>query len=296
VARWPTARRGEMRSCGAVPANDDRLDPAAAALAVARRLGLDAQRAEVVGTGTHVLVRLEPGRVAARVKGDGILAAFAGDLDAEVRVAAALHAAGAPVVPPLAGVPARAQRCGGRLVSLWEWWEQPDSDAAPNAAGRALAVCHRALAGGVPVALGPWGKLAEARAQLPQLTASRRAVLAPHLEPPDGSVRPIHGDAHAGNVLPGPVWHDWEDAQLGWVEWDLACVVAPGRVVGMDFGHGELVLAGYDTPFDDARLDRCVAARTAQQAVYGLLIGDAIPGLAERVALRLEWLDALATA
>jgi hypothetical protein len=86
------------------------------------------------------------------------------------------------------------------------------------------------------------------------------------------------------------VWHDREDAQLACVEWDLACLVAPGRVVGRDFGHGEQVLAGYDEPYAAARLERCVAARTAQQAVYGLLLGDALPGRPERVAVRLEWL------
>src|SRR3954451_18998319 len=111
-------------------------EPAEAALAVARRLGVEARDAEVVETGTHVLVRLEPGPVAARVTGDGILAAFAGDLDAEVRVAAALHAAGAPVVPPLAGIPACVREHCGRRVTLWEWWERPDGNGTPEAAGR----------------------------------------------------------------------------------------------------------------------------------------------------------------
>ena len=91
-------------------------------------------------------------------------------------------------------------------------------------------------------------------------------------------------------MLPGPAWHDWEDPQLGWAEWDLACLVAPGRVLGVDFGHGETILAAYDEPYDEGGLDRCVAARTAQVALYGLLLGDAVPGLPERVAARLEWL------
>ena len=50
------------------------------------------------------------------------------------------------------------------------------------------------------------------------------------------------------------------------------------------------ILAAYDERYDEARLDRCVAARTAQVALYGLLLGDAVPGLPERVAARLEWL------
>jgi Ser/Thr protein kinase RdoA (MazF antagonist) len=245
----------------------------------------------VVGAGTHVLVRIEPGPVAARVTADGLLAPFAGDLDAELRVAAALHAAGAPVVPPLAGVPARVYEHAGRQVTLWEWWERTGADDTPEAAGRALAACHRALTG-VDASLRPWAKLEEARRRLPLLAPAERSLLAPHLEPPDGPLRPIHGDAHAGNVLPGPAWHDWEDAQLGCVEWDLACLVAPGRVFGTDFGYGETILGAYDEPYDEPRLARCVAARTAQVAVYGLMLGDAVPGLPERVAARLEWLAA----
>jgi hypothetical protein len=264
------------------------LDPAAAALAVARELGLAADRAEVVSSGTHVLVRLEPGAIAARVTGDGPLAQFAGDLDAEVRLAAALQAAGAPVLPPLPGVPARAHEAGGRRVTLWPWWDAGGEDTA-EAIGRALARCHRALAG-IDAPLRPWAKLAEARSRLPQLDPDARALLAPRLEPPGAPLRPVHGDAHAGNVLPGPVWHDWEDAQLACVEWDLACLVAPGRVMGMDFGHADAILAAYDAPYDADLLDRCIAARTAQQAVYGLLLGDTFPGLPERVAVRLEWL------
>jgi hypothetical protein len=44
-------------------------DPCDAALAVARRAGLSVDSAEVVAVGTHVLVRLEPGGIAARVSG-----------------------------------------------------------------------------------------------------------------------------------------------------------------------------------------------------------------------------------
>lgn len=267
-----------------------RVDPASAALTIAKRLGLGVERASVVGTGNHVLVRLEPGATAARVTADGTFARFAGDLDTEVRLAAELHAAGAPVVPPLAGVAPRAYELRGREVTFWLWWAERDGDECPATAGRALATCHRVMAAGVRAPLSPWSTLQDARSRLSELTPGERTMLAPHLEPPDVELQPVHGDAHFANVLAGPVWHDWEDAQLACVEWDLACLVAPGRVVGMDFGYGEAILAGYGDPYDPALLDRCVAARTAQQAVYGLLLGDALPGLPERVRARLEWL------
>src|SRR3954447_25313907 len=118
-----------------------------AAVFAAREAGLPAEDAEIVSTGTHVLVRM--GAVVARVTGDGALAEFAGSLEAEVRGAGALHAAGAPVVPPLSP---RVHRVGEREVTLWRWWDVTSEDA-PEAIGRALAECHRALAG-VDVELG----------------------------------------------------------------------------------------------------------------------------------------------
>jgi len=294
--------------------------PAEAAVAAAREAGFEAADAEVVNVGTHVLVRM--GEIAARVTGEGPLASFAGDLAAELRVAAFLRDAGAPVLPPVHDT---VLEHGGRRVTLWRWWAVRREDT-PAEIGHALAECHRALAGaggaegsasggaksraggaGPPASGGaasraggaegsagggvaglglrPWAKLSEARERCTD------ARLLRFLGPPDVPLVPVHGDAHAGNVLPGPVWHDWEDAQLGCVEWDLACLVAPGRVVGGDFGYGEEILAGYDAPCDPVLLDTCVAKRTAQQAVYGLLLGDTIPGLPERVAARLEWLS-----
>src|SRR4051794_37888820 len=112
-----------------------------AALAVAHRLGLALGRAQVVTVGTHVPVKLEPGPIAARGADEGILTQFARALDAEVRVAAQLHAADAPVVPPLID---RAADCDGRRVTLWRWWDSGRDDSA-EAIGASLAHCHRVL-------------------------------------------------------------------------------------------------------------------------------------------------------
>src|SRR6478672_4151204 len=114
------------------------MDAADAALTVARRFGFAVDRAEVVTAGTHVLVKLGPGPIAARVTDEGFLTQFAGDLDAEVQVAARLHAAAAPVAPPLID---RAADCDGRRVTLWQWWEGSGDDRA-EAIGASLAHCH----------------------------------------------------------------------------------------------------------------------------------------------------------
>jgi aminoglycoside phosphotransferase (APT) family kinase protein len=183
-------------ACGRV---DAKLDHASAALDAARGAGLAVDRAEVVSVAANVLVRLDPGPIAARLTGatEGFRDSAA-NLGREARLAAALAAAGAlPEVLP--------------------------------AIERGLATLGAA--------------------------------------PP----RIVHGDSHPGNVLwtvAGPLWSDWEDAHLGPLEWDLACLVASGRVRGEDFGWGEAALGAHGAPYDGALLDACVDARVAQGAAY----------------------------
>jgi Ser/Thr protein kinase RdoA (MazF antagonist) len=81
--------------------------------------------------------------------------------------------------------------------------------------------------------------------------------------------RIVHGDSHPGSVLwtaDGPLWSDWEDAPLGPLEWDLACLVTGARVHGNDLGSAE---AAHGGPFDEALLDACVDAGGAGRGVSG---------------------------
>ena len=50
----------------------------------------------------------------------------------------------------------------------------------------------------------------------------------PFLQSPTGHVQPLHGDAHAGNLIAtrdGLLWIDFEDVCRGPVEWDLATMM-----------------------------------------------------------------------
>jgi Ser/Thr protein kinase RdoA (MazF antagonist) len=247
------------------------LDHVSAALAAARGAGLTVDRAEVVNVAANVLVRLDPGPVAARLT--GATESFrdsAANLRREARLATALAAAGAPVPAPLGGPYA----VGGRVVTLWPWLDLSGHAGDAAQAGRALRACHDALETIDPAVLHlePLAMLTEARrlAQdaLPQaLPAIERALetlgAAPH--------RIVHGDSHPGNVLwaaGGPLWSDWEDAHLGPLEWDLACLVTAARVRGDDFGWGEAALAAHVAPYDEPLLEACVDARVAQGAAY----------------------------
>ncbi|SFP87431.1 Phosphotransferase enzyme family protein [Amycolatopsis arida] len=58
--------------------------------------------------------------------------------------------------------------------------------------------------------------------------------LAPFLAAPGGDVRPLHGDAHPGNLVAtraGLVWIDFEDVCRGPMEWDLASMMDAGAEV-----------------------------------------------------------------
>jgi aminoglycoside phosphotransferase (APT) family kinase protein len=250
---------------------DATLDHASAALSAARGAGLTVDRAEVVTVAANVLVRLDPGPFAARLT--GATAPFrdsVANLRREARLAAALAAAGAPVPAPLGG----PYEAGGRVVTLWPWLELSGHAGDAAQAGRALRACHDALAGIDPAGLDlePLAMLTEARrlaaAALPEvLPAVDRAIATLGVAPQ----RIVHGDSHPGNVLwtaDGPLWSDWEDAHLGPLEWDLACLVASGRVRGNDFGWGEAALAAHGGPYDATLLAACVDARAAQGAAY----------------------------
>jgi hypothetical protein len=110
---------------------DAALDHAQAALAAARSAGLSVDRAEVVAVAANVLVRLEPGAIAARLTG-----ATEGFRDSA-------HFLGREA----------------RLAAVTA------GDAA--LAGRALRACHNALLGVDPAPFEPLGMLREARRLAP---------------------------------------------------------------------------------------------------------------------------------
>ena len=277
------------RLCYRVTAMPSGVDHVRAALAAARSAGLAVERGEVAAVAANVLVRLEPGPVAARLPGATLeLRDTAASLAREVRLVSALAAAGAPVVGPLGG----PYEADGVVVTLWPWIESAGSgDAA--AAGRALRACHDALLGvdGASMGLEPLGMLREAR----RLAARAPAEVGVAVDRAlgvmrDVSLRVVHGDCHPGNVLwtaHGPLWGDWEDAHLAPLEWDLACLVAGARLRGDDFGWAEAALRAHGAGHDPALLDVCVDARVAQGAAYLAFTGRGGP---QAVELRVAWL------
>jgi aminoglycoside phosphotransferase (APT) family kinase protein len=215
----------------------------AAALAAARRVGLPTGDPRVLRDLTNVLVHLAPAPVVARVSVTLARLRAPEWFARELRLAAFLADAGAPVAAPAEGVDAGPHLEDGLCVGFWAFVEHDPERAEPAAAGRALAELHAALAR-FPEPLPRCERLDEIDLLLASLRPSETAsaddlaalrathdALRDRILPGD---RPLHGDAHLGNVLwsaDGPLWSDLENACSGPAEWDLACMAwrgAPG--------------------------------------------------------------------
>jgi hypothetical protein len=229
------------------------------------------------------MVLLAPGGPVARVGGLTARVRDVGEHFArEVELARFLAAAGAPAVPP--AEPAGPHERDGRVLTLWEL--VPDGPEPGGAElGAALRACHEALRG-YRAELLPLRALLDEAAEVARMALDgedRRLVVdglarvAAAL--PDGG-QALHGDAGLLNVLPGPVWNDWEDTCVGAVDWDLASLVTTPRVLGRERDRAEaaLVAAGGEPE------PLYVEARALQTAAWSALAGSA------NLQRRLEWL------
>jgi Ser/Thr protein kinase RdoA (MazF antagonist) len=210
-----------------------------AAAEVAGRLGAGVVEPRLLADLNNVSIRLEPLPVVARVFAVGRFRADVAALGRELAIAHHLAGKNAPIVRPVADLPAGPHVCGDLAVTLWEFTpHRPATERDSNQAAAAIVAIHTALVdfrGPLPALEA---KFAEVRAMLEEPTAmpalaaadralllnahdrimARLAVLAPRQ-------RLVHGDAHLGNVLMtegGARWTDFEAACLAPAEWDLA--------------------------------------------------------------------------
>ncbi|MCW2835723.1 MAG: aminoglycoside phosphotransferase family protein [Nocardioides sp.] len=242
-------------------------DAVAASLACARALGLPADDPEVIAEGFSVRVRLRPAPVVTRVVtlGRELRPDPLPWLQREVSVAQFLARSDVPIVAPWEDP--GPHEAGGLEVSLWHWAEHDASGVSAAEFGAMLSRLHVALAGftgDLPPLVGPLTDIATAMTVSSDETLHRVAAeLVPlALSWPR---RPLHGDAHTGNVLmtpTGPLWTDFEDVCVGPVEWDLASMTITDDA-----------LAAYDGPVDRTRLAECRDLRRLQ-ILASLVVGD----------------------
>jgi hypothetical protein len=213
--------------------------------------------------------------------------------------------------PTLATQPASAIDAGpheleGLVVSFWQR-ETLVGPADPAEAGRKLAACHRALRAYPQQAL-PWmGAWQEARGVLERalgsthLDAAERRQLALGFERAErvvddapkrtASMQAVHGDAHLGNALGtarGALWTDWEDAFVGPVEHDLACLRSKAELFGEEREAIEAACAAYDVEHDPALVSDLALVRNAQVIVWLAVFAERQPELVPRMRARLR--------
>ncbi len=258
VVHWP------IRALLELPTTQEAV---AASLMCARLMGLPADSPVVVAEGYSVRVHLQPAPVLTRVLTAGCL--LRGDprpwLEREVAVAEFLaRSEAAAIVPWTAPGP---HLVDGLWVSLWEWTDHKPGTVGQAEFGRLLGQLHDALldyAQFLPPLVGPLTDITGALGiSKDPLLHSAADVLVPMARLWPG--RPLHGDAHTGNVLitpDGPVWADLEDVCVGPVEWDLASVTLTDEAV-----------SAYPGRIDPDRLEDCRALRRLQ-ILAGILTDD----------------------
>lgn len=244
----------------------------AAAVAVARRHGLDVREPVVLADLFSLMVHLRPAPVVARVATcmPKLRSPIDDWLRLELEVTSFLSAEGAPVVAPSPELPAGPHSADGFAMSFWTHLE-PDPDRTPSTAdcaamlvdlhgvlrtypGRLPPFCASDIDRGLDL-LGQAGDvLSGPEVELLRASAER---LTPFLAASNDESQPLHGDAHPGNLIAtknGLVWIDFEDVCRGPVEWDLASM--------MDAE----VVAEHHRP-DPEILARCTQLRALQVAL-----------------------------
>jgi hypothetical protein len=219
----------------------------ALASAVARAVGLKDVDPVVLQVSGHTTVRLAPWPIVARVLSTFELERMLPGVRRELQVAQHLASKHAPAVAPTVDPPPGPHVFGNATITLWSFVEQqaPRGRADALAAGRALAKLHTALSdfpGELPLFtedLDQCAALLADRRTLQALADADRAFLISSLaglraglSPSRLRLRPLHGDAHLGNVMmtaAGAVWADLESACLGPLEWELTSLPSAAR-------------------------------------------------------------------
>jgi len=247
-----------------------------AATSLAASLGLPGDDPAVLRDGSNVVVHLRPAPVVARVVTLTALARPGVEawLTRDIGVAHHLAARGVPTTRPFTD--AGPHHVDGAVVALWHHEpHDPSHLPAPAEVASLLAGLHTALRDvelDLP-RLGPCADVTgalntlERSASLPSAAVeplrAENARLAGALAP--FPCRPLHGDAHPGNLLATPSglkWNDFEDTWLGPLGWDLACLATSGRI------DGAAVVAAYPGAVDAAELAVCVRLRTLLGVVW----------------------------
>jgi hypothetical protein len=227
-------------------------------------------------------------------------------LQREVELTRFLADRGGLVTQPSSRIEPGPYERAGLVISFWELEEIVAERADATAAGTALRTLHAELTryeGRLPV----WGSFDEARQVFarartnPLFERSELALLESAWDRAEGivesarartaSFQTVHGDAHIGNVMAtkrGAVWTDWEDAFIGPVEWDLACLRSKAELFGEETEAIDAMTLAYGTEWN-AELARDLGlVRNVQVIVWLAVFAERHPDLVPRMRARVS--------
>ncbi len=229
-------------------------------------------------------------------------------LKREVLITRSLHTL--PVTRPSKRLDPGPHEEGGLVVSFWEPETLREGIADPRESGRTLASIHRALdASSAELAgeLPEWGGFVEARSVLSRARTNgvmtetqverldrafaRAEGIVSGARERSASFQVVHGDAHSGNVLNtarGAVWADWEDAFVGPVEFDLACLRSRLDLLGEDRSVIEAMTEAYDAPYNPELVRDLALVRNVQVIPWLSVFAERDPSLKDRIASRVD--------
>lgn len=218
--------------------------------------------------------------------------------------AIALHLTqnGAPVIPLHSGLPPGPHEHLGYPINFWEFVTRIDAEPDPREIGLTLRKCHEVMKT-FPQPLPRLAIISESLAILNDRSlfdASTQEMLRQHLQTSLEVLaaypqQPLHGDAHAGNLMNttrGLLWTDWEDTFAGPVEWDVASIIWNALILDEDHATVSAIREAYG-PVDEIALQQCLVARAAViTAWYPILYPNPNADRQDKLRRRIEWLAA----
>jgi aminoglycoside phosphotransferase (APT) family kinase protein len=273
---------------------------------LAAELGLASTKPSIVADRSNLVLALGGAVVARVAMATSLVRVGTAWLRREIEVTTHLAAEGARVTRPSTLVAPGPHERGGFIISFWEREDVVAERADPAEAGASLREIHRLLArytGDLPT----WGGFEEARQVLDRARRSglvdpaglRRldaawAVAERIVEGArarSASFQPVHGDAHIGNVLAtsrGAVWADWEDAFVGPVEIDLACLRSKADLFGEEREDIDAMTAAYGGGVNVELVRDLGLVRNVQVIPWLAVFAERDPNLVARMRRRID--------
>lgn len=261
----------------------------------------------VIADRSNLVLRIDPRTVARVAMATSMTRVGVECAGREVEIARWLDERGGRVTRPSHSLDSGPIERDGLVVSFWEFETITSDRASPDAAGASLRQLHGLLAAYPHDGLSVWGGFEEARRVLPRVRAgglvtsneltriekawaiAEETIASSRAR--SASFQTVHGDAHIGNVLAttrGAVWTDWEDAFVGPIEFDLACVRSKADLFGEERDAIDAILAAYGSDYDPELVTDLQLVRNLQVIPWLAVFAERQPELLPRMRARIE--------